>query len=159
MPMRPDRSDVDVDDRILPSSYRPMTKKEIFRKRRTTPRRSCRTSQRDNGATRRSLPIADRPRDRGRHQDLPGCPLSKYLPACGIRQQKIVMSGYHAVSNFLALKKYVRTIHRRKQPPFRATGSALTNQASIPGARSRGKKDFRAKAKKKRRTRAELAHL
>ena len=76
---------VGVGNRILPSSYRSMSKKEIFRKRRTTSRRSCRTSQRGNSATRGPLPIADRPRDRGRRQDLLGCPLSFIETSASLR--------------------------------------------------------------------------
>ena len=58
--MHPDRSNLDVDNQISPgpSSYGPMTKKEIFRK--PGPRRGGAVARR-NGVTTR---LADRSRDR-----------------------------------------------------------------------------------------------
>ena len=122
---------VGVDNRILPSSYRSMSKKGIFRKRRTTSRRSCRTSQRGNGATRRPPPIADRPRDRGRRQDLLGCPLSFIETSGSLRHPSAKKSRWVAVMPTLLNTNDTQDIG----PAIARGGTALGTAATPPAAR------------------------
>ena len=59
-------------------------------------------------------------------------------------QSENILHGCHAVSYFLALKKTC-THDRQKRKRSRSFEPPEVLSASIPGARSRGKQDFRAK--------------
>ena len=75
-----------------------------------------------------------------------GCPLSPWTDPSICQRNREILHGCHAVSYFLVLKK--TCTHDRQKRKKRSFEPPEVLSASIPGARSRGKQDFRAKGKK-----------
>ena len=88
-----------------------------------------------------------RPRDRGRARIF----LMSFVADAASAfetQSANILHGCHAVSYFLALKKTCTHDRQKREKKSRSFEPPEVLSASFPGARSRGKQDFRAKGKK-----------